>query len=41
MSNFHFFVERSGIYTTFQDSGFDHLQHFGITTSGAVDTNLF
>ena len=41
MSDFHFVVERPGIHTTFQDSGYEHLQHFGITTGGVVDNNLF
>ena len=41
MSDYYFVVERSGIYTTFQDSGYEHLQHFGITTGGVVDNNLF
>ena len=41
MSNYYFVVERSGIHTTFQDSGYEHLQHFGITTGGVVDSNLF
>lgn len=41
MSDCYFTVERSGVYTTFQDSGYEHLQHFGITTGGVVDNNLF
>ena len=41
MSDFHFVVERPGIHTTFQDSGYEHLQHFGITTGGVIDNNLF
>jgi biotin-dependent carboxylase-like uncharacterized protein len=41
MSNFYFTVERPGIHTTFQDSGYKYLQHFGITTGGIVDNNLF
>ena len=41
MSDYHFIVERSGIHTTFQDSGYNHLQHLGITTGGVVDNNLF
>ena len=41
MSNYHFVVERPGVHTTFQDSGYEHLQHFGITTGGIVDNNLF
>ena len=41
MSNFYFSVERAGIYTTFQDSGYDFLQHFGVTTGGVMDNNLF
>jgi len=41
MSACYFVVERSGIHTTFQDSGYEHLQHFGITTGGVVDSNLF
>ena len=41
MSNYHFTVERPGIHTTFQDFGYEYLQHFGITTGGVVDNNLF
>jgi len=41
MSDYYFMVERSGIHTTFQDSGYELLQHFGITTGGVVDNNLF
>ena len=41
MSDYHFVVERSGVYSTFQDSGYENLQHFGITTGGVVDNNLF
>ena len=41
MSDYYFMVERSGIHTTFQDSGYELLQHFGITTGGIVDNNLF
>ena len=41
MSNYYFTVERPGIHTTFQDSGYEYLQHFGITTGGVVDNNLF
>ena len=41
MSDGQFVVERSGIHTTFQDSGYDHLQHLGITTGGVIDNNLF
>ena len=41
MSNHYFTVERPGIHTTFQDSGYEYLQHFGITTGGVVDNNLF
>ncbi len=41
MSDYHFVVERPGVHTTFQDSGYEHLQHFGITTGGIVDNNLF
>ena len=41
MSKCYFVVERSGIHTTFQDSGYEHLQHLGITTGGVVDDNLF
>ena len=41
MSNYYFTVERAGIHTTFQDSGYEYLQHFGITTGGVVDSNLF
>ena len=41
MTDYHFVVERPGIHTTFQDSGYEHLQHFGITTGGVVDNNLF
>ena len=41
MNDCYFVVERSGVHTTFQDSGYDHLQHLGITTGGVVDNNLF
>ena len=41
MSNCHFVIERSGIHTTFQDSGYVNLQHLGITPGGVVDDNLF
>ena len=41
MNDPHFVVERPGIHTTFQDSGYENLQHFGITTCGVVDNNLF
>jgi len=41
MNNSYFIVERSGIHTTFQDSGYAHLQHLGITTGGVIDNNLF
>ena len=41
MNDCYFVVERAGIYTTFQDSGYDLLQHLGITTGGVVDNNLF
>ena len=41
MNNHYFIVERPGIHTTFQDSGYENLQHFGITTGGVIDNNLF
>ena len=41
MNDHYFIVERPGIHTTFQDSGYENLQHFGITTGGVVDNNLF
>ena len=41
MSDCYFVVERAGIHTTFQDSGYDHLQHHGITPGGVIDNNLF
>ena len=41
MNKYHFVVERPGIHTTFQDSGYENLQHFGITTGGVIDKNLF
>ena len=41
MNNYYFTVQRPGIHTTFQDSGYEYLQHFGITTGGVVDDNLF
>jgi len=41
MSNYSFKVIRGGIHSTFQDTGFENLQHLGITTGGVIDNNLF
>ena len=41
MNDFFFKVERSGIFSTFQDFGFFNLQHLGISTGGIMDRNLF
>jgi len=37
MSNTYFEILRSGVNTTIQDSGRNHLYHLGITVSGAID----
>ena len=37
MSNTFFEILRPGINTTIQDNGRNHLYHFGITVSGAID----
>ena len=37
MSNIYFEILRSGINTTIQDSGRNHMFHEGITVSGAID----
>ena len=37
MSNVYFEILRSGINTTVQDKGRDHMYHIGIAVSGAVD----
>jgi len=37
MSNTYFEILRSGINTTTQDKGRDHMYHLGITVSGAID----
>ncbi len=41
MSNIFFEVLRPGINTTFQDKGRFHMQHFGITPGGCMDTESF
>ena len=41
MSNYFFEVLRPGINTTFQDKGRFHMQHFGITPGGCMDSDLF
>ena len=41
MSNNHINIIRSGINTTFQDKGRDHLYHIGIPFSGAMDNRNF
>ena len=41
MNDLFFKVERKGIFSTFQDSGFFNLQHLGISTGGVMDRNLF
>lgn len=41
MQTNYFKVQRGGIHSTFQDTGFKNVQHIGITTGGVVDINLF
>jgi len=41
MSKIFFEVLRSGINTTFQDKGRFHMQHFGVTPGGCMDTKSF
>ena len=41
MKNNYFEVLRGGVHSTFQDTGFNNVQHLGITTGGVVDTLLF
>ena len=37
----NFEVLSEGVNSTVQDNGFSNLQHFGITTGGITDINLF
>ena len=37
MSNTYFEILRSGINTTIQDKGRNHMYHVGISVSGAID----
>ena len=41
MKDNFFTVLRGGVHTSFQDLGFQNLQHLGITTGGVIDNNLF
>ena len=41
MKNNYIKIIRSGINTTFQDKGRDHLYHIGIPFSGAMDNRNF
>ena len=41
MKDNFFNVLRGGVHTSFQDLGFQNLQHLGITTGGVIDNNLF
>lgn len=41
MKNNYFEVLRGGIHSSFQDDGFDNVQHLGITTGGVIDQRLF
>ena len=41
MKNNYINIIRSGINTTFQDKGRDHLYHIGIPFSGAMDNRNF
>ena len=41
MPNNFFNVLREGTHTTFQDYGFENVQHLGISNGGIVDKNLF
>ena len=41
MQSNYFQVQRGGIHSTFQDTGFNNVQHLGITTGGVIDNHLF
>jgi len=41
MSNVYFEILRSGINSSIQDKGRNHLYHIGITSSGAMDQRIF
>ena len=41
MSNNYFDIIRSGINSTFQDKGREHLYHIGIPFSGAMDNRNY
>ncbi|SVE38845.1 uncharacterized protein METZ01_LOCUS491699, partial [marine metagenome] len=41
MQSNYFQVQRGGIHSTFQDTGFKNVQHIGITTGGVIDNHLF
>ena len=41
MSNVYFEILRSGINSSIQDKGRNHLYHIGITISGAMDQRIF
>ena len=41
MTKNYFKVLRGGTHTTFQDSGYINKQHLGITSGGAVDSDLY
>ena len=41
MQSNYFEVLRGGVHSTFQDTGFNNVQHFGITTGGVIDNHLF
>lgn len=41
MQSNYFQVQRGGVHSTFQDTGFKNVQHIGITTGGVIDNHLF
>jgi len=41
MSNSYFEILRAGVNTTIQDKGRNHMHHFGIAVSGAIDQRNF
>ena len=41
MKKNNFKVLRGGIHSTFQDDGYDHSKHLGISTGGVADQDSF
>ena len=41
MKKNNFKVLREGIHSTYQDDGYEHPQHLGITTGGVADQDSF